>query len=520
MTTSTLSHEQEYAFQQFKQGKNIFITGPGGTGKTKLIQHLVEYAKQNNKSVQVCALTGCAALLLGCNARTIHSWSGIKLAKGSKEQIVEQVLRNKYVKKNWRTVKILIIDEVSMMSKKIFDILEEVARQTRNTSVVFGGIQVVFTGDFFQLPPVPTYNDQETADFCFESKKWNIVFPMENHIELKTIFRQQDPIYIEILSQVRKGELSNENIVTLQKYVKREYFPEEHNGCQLLKLFPIKSRADYVNKMMFDKIEEPTYIFEMVKMRDCGMYMDNGKIIEPELLEKCEKMSLLEIETELESLTNNIPCSQQIELKKGTAIMCCVNMDMENGICNGSQGIIIDFVGKCPYVRFSNGYCTVISMHYWQSEEYPKIAVGQYPLVLSWALTIHKIQGATVDMAQIDIGQNIFEYGQTYVALSRIKSLDGLYLSGFHPLRIKSNPKVIEFYKHIPEIPTFSLSMNIPMDDTSSSSIENEIETKKISSIPNTLCFEDYVCTPLKISNLHRYKETEMKERQIKVIKI
>ena len=133
--------------------------------------------------------------------------------------------------------------------------------------------------------------------------------------------------------------------------------------------------------------------------------------------------------------------------------MCCVNLDMDNQICNGAQGIITDIVEDGLYpavvVKFSNGIVKRIIPHFWQSEEYPTIAVGQYPLILAWALTIHKIQGATMKLAEIDIGSSIFEYGQTYVALSRIQSLDGLYLSAFHPQKIRANPLVVEFYKGI-----------------------------------------------------------------------
>ena len=507
---SELSYEQQYAFQKFTEGKNLFITGPGGTGKTKLIQYLVDYTKCRNKSIQVCALTGCASLLLGCNARTIHSWSGIRLGKGPSENIISQVMRNKYAKNNWKTVKVLIIDEVSMMSKKIFEVLEEIARRVRGNFLPFGGIQIIFTGDFFQLPPVSTFSDPETSEFCFESNKWHTVFPIENNIELKTIFRQNDPKYIEILSQVRKGELSNENIEILQKYVKREYNPEDHNDCQLIKLFPIKSRAEYVNKMMFDRIQEPINKFDVIKMKNCVTYIESGKALEPEIVEKCKNMSLIEIETELENLTNNIPCSTELELKKGTAVMCCVNLDLERGICNGSQGIIIDFIGesKIPSVRFSNGITTTIPVHYWQSEEYPNIAVGQYPLVLAWALTIHKIQGATVDMAQIDIGQNIFEYGQTYVALSRIKSLEGLFLSSFHPLRIKSNPKVIEFYKNMQDIPMVSI---IPIVRTSILTETNKT-IKEIN-------FEDYVYKNTIVSTSFN-TNTTIVNPNIKIIKL
>ena len=149
--------------------------------------------------------------------------------------------------------------------------------------------------------------------------------------------------------------------------------------------------------------------------------------------------------------------------------MCTVNIDMESGICNGSQGVVINMIENpkisgdfTPVVKFSNGLIRTIQKHYWQSDEYPSIAVGQYPLILAWALTIHKIQGATMSMAEIDIGFSIFEYGQTYVALSRIQSLDGLYLSAFNPDRIRTNPKVIEFYKNIPKNENIECSQKDP----------------------------------------------------------
>jgi len=161
----------------------------------------VDYATTNGKRHAVCAMTGCAAILLNCKARTLHSWSGIRLAKGDKQDIVSSVIRNKAATKTWRQVDILIVDEVSMLSKKVFEIIEEIARVSRLSSLPFGGIQVIFTGDFYQLPPVGTDGDTESEQFCFESPVWKTVFKMENHVQLKTIFRQSDPSILTYLTK-------------------------------------------------------------------------------------------------------------------------------------------------------------------------------------------------------------------------------------------------------------------------------------------------------------------------------
>jgi ATP-dependent DNA helicase PIF1 len=194
--------------------------------------------------------------------------------------------------------------------------------------------------------------------------------------------------------------------------------------------------------------------------------------------------TIQDVERELNYLTSNAICEKEITIKIGAQVMCIVNMPCSN-ICNGSQGIVTGFcdITGCPRVKFNSGAEIVMTRHVWLSDKIPGVGISQIPLILAWALTIHKIQGATVEMAQIDIGQNIFEYGQTYVALSRIKSLEGLFLSSFHPLRIKSNPKVMEFYKNIPEIPVFS---SIPIPRT-------KILTETNKTIKE-INFEDYVC--------------------------
>lgn len=451
-----LSPEQKQAYRKFVKGENLFITGPGGTGKTHLIKHLIEFSTSIKKDIPVCAMTGCAAVLLECNARTLHSWSGIKLAKGDSSAVITSVLRNKHTVRRWQKAKGLILDEVSMLSKKIFEIIEKLARAIKKDTRPFGGMQIVFTGDFFQLPPVGTSGEEDTSQFCFESSKWNTVFKSENHIELKTMFRQTDPVYISILHQIRRGYLDEDKQAILEKYIKRKFDSETTNGCVPTKLFPLRSKTDYVNTMMFKRLNEKEYVSEAIRKTDCTTQMDSTKPLSFETIRKCRDLSENETKYELDLLMNSIPSAQVLRLKKGAAVMCTVNLDMDNSICNGSQGVITDIKELAdgsilPIVKFANGVEKTIQPHHWQSEEYPCLAISQYPLCLAWALTIHKIQGATLNMAEMDIGQSIFEYGQSYVALSRIRSLDGLYLSAFNSKKIGANPKVSEFYNTIPK---------------------------------------------------------------------
>jgi ATP-dependent DNA helicase PIF1 len=347
--TNALSLDQCYAFNQFIQGKNLFITGPGGVGKTRLIHNFVDYTYKNaqttynnDKMISVCAMTGTASLLLNCKARTLHSWSGLKLAKGERGAIIANVLRNRNAKAAWKACKILIVDEVSMMSLKIFELCEEIARIIRRSSQPFGGIQVIFTGDFFQLPPVGNSGDPDSERFCFESPKWQTVFPKENHIELTTMFRQTDPKYIEILSQVRRGQITEENSALLSERVKPGYSAEKHHGCVLTKLFPIRSKAEYVNQSMFAKIDAPIHCSDYTRIMNMDSYVENGKPIPSELLVSCMQLSPKERDYELHRVLASAGCAEKLELKVGAAVMCTFNIDMDLGICNGSQGVIVE----------------------------------------------------------------------------------------------------------------------------------------------------------------------------------
>jgi len=466
-----LSPEQTYAFERFKEGKNLFITGPGGTGKTRLIETIVEYMQSADIKFQVCALTGCATVLLNrCKARTLHSWSGIGLANGPKDKIIQRVTKNRNTLSSWKKVRVLIVDEVSMMSKKVFEIIESLAKIIKKTNKPFGGIQIIFTGDFFQLPPVGNLEEDDTSRFCFESEVWSQVFLKHNHIQLTTIFRQKDPEYREILNQIRCGSIDSNCIEILMKHVGRTY-SDESMLVKPAKLFAVKAKADFVNQAQYAKLDSEEIVYQSQASAKLVTYMDSGKSIEPELIDLSSRLNESEIDREIEYLkttTNRIPV---LKLKIGTRVMCLHNLDIDNGICNGTQGTVVDWVSttlgqKIPVVLFSNGRRETIDYNWIQSEEYPFIGISQIPLCLSWAITIHKIQGATLPMAEMDLGNTIFEYGQTYVALSRIESLSGLYLSAFHPSKIKANPTVKAFYSGLIEIDyerENEKSLNIPL---------------------------------------------------------
>lgn len=438
-----LSTEQKISFDKYIQGKNIFITGPGGSGKSALIKKIYQHAIISGKKIQVCALTGCAAVLLNCKAKTLHSWSGIGLGNGSIDEIITKISINKYSKSIWKETDVLVIDEVSMMSLKLFDLLNAVGKKIRNYSGAFGGIQLIFSGDFYQLPPVCNKDDIDSTRFCFESIDWNIVFQKDNQIQLKKIFRQTDDLYTSILNQIREGKIKRKSNNILLQYVGRE--KSNDLVVEPTKLFPTKVKVENINNSKLIELEGEEKEYNMKRVTG----LETTKSDKQKFLTFSEK----EIQAEFEYLSNNLICEKTIKLKIGCQVMSIVNIQTDKGldICNGSQGIIVGFceVTNSPIVKYNNGIKMVMARHIWSSEKIQGIGISQIPLILAWALTIHKSQGATMDSAEIDIGSGIFECGQTYVALSRVKSLDGLYLTSFDASRIKINKKVQGFYEDL-----------------------------------------------------------------------
>lgn len=457
-----MSPEQTLAFEKYKSGQNVFITGPGGTGKSALIREIYKYANQREHNIQVCALTGCAAVMLDCKAKTIHSWSGIGLANGDIDRIVDRVDKSFFKKKEWRKTRTLIVDEVSMMSKRLFNILDLVGKTARNChSRPFGGIQLIFCGDFYQLPPVGVNTeDPDNARFCFESENWFATFPKENHIQLKQIFRQNDPVYCQLLNQVREGRITRRTDEILRSRVGVVLPDVSEDGTPQTKptiLYATRARVDEINRLEMEKLvildpDSPTYNYELKCITDLPLSDKDKQIRASQSQER--------IQAELYSLKNSILCDDIVKLRVGAQVMCVINMEetlttSATPICNGSQGVIVRMTESLtsggggpplPVVRFNNGLEMTVNRHTWLSENIPGIGVSQIPLILSWAITIHKSQGATLERCIIDIGDKVFEAGQSYVALSRIKSLEGVSIMSYDVSKIMVNKRVKAFY--------------------------------------------------------------------------
>ena len=467
-----LSKEQQFAFDKYVQGHNIFITGPGGSGKSALIRLIYAHAYKKFKDIQVTALTGCAAVLLNCKAKTLHSWAGIGLGNGTIEHLVTKIKKNKFAKALWKGTDILVVDEVSMLSLKLFNLLNAIGKAVRNNQNPFGGIQLIFSGDFFQLPPVGDTSEPDTQRFCFESEEWNTVFRPSCQIQLVKIFRQTDEIYSTILNQIREGKIKRRSNDLLLEYVGRSLDP--NLVAEPTKLFPTRNKVENINNTKMFALQGEEKVFNIKYLKDLEMSKAERAL-------RCE-YSDKDIQLELDFLANNLICEKEMKLKIGAQVMCVVNIQSDTGleVCNGSQGIITGFcdVTGCPRVKFNNNIDRIMVRNIWASDKIPGIGVSQIPLILAWALTIHKSQGATLDAAEIDVGSGIFECGQTYVALSRVKSLQGLYLTSFDAKRIRINKKVKEYYDALSLNQEELVEATLPLVEATLPLVEELVEEK------------------------------------------
>lgn len=423
----SFSEKQREAFQAVLDGESIFLTGPGGTGKSYLIQHIVdEIPKRTGKIVAVTAMTGCAALLLGRYAKTLHSWAGIGLGKLPAQTLAQNIRKMTPLAKRWRDTNILILDEVSMLTPLLLETLDEVAKIVRRSQRPFGGLQVVFVGDFLQLPPI---SKDGVIRFAFESPLWSAL--LKRTIHLTKIFRQEHSGFQTILDEARMGSLSNESLAILESRINQDYKKEK---IQPTILFTRRVDVEEINTSHLDKLPGISKTFTVV----------TGPSKHPPS----------EIMATIQKMDKDAMYVQSLILKEGAQVMLLTNLDLEMGLCNGSRGVVVGFqdTTNWPIVLFKSG-TRVIEPAVWESEHKPPITRQQVPLRLAYALTIHKAQGATLDCALIDIGPSTFEYGQAYVALSRVRNLEGLYVFDVCPRAFRAHPLVKSFYDGTYKVP-------------------------------------------------------------------
>ena len=425
-TYASLSEEQKKVLTLAYGGHNLLMTGQGGVGKSYLIKLLIKVLEKKAYRVQVCALTGAASELLDCPSKTIHAWSGTRIIRGHPEKIIQRTVKNKTAVRAWRNLDVLIIDEVSMLSKKHFDILNTIGQRIRKNKKSFGGIQVIFSGDFYQIPPVAD-SDPTSGCFCFESKGWVSTILSKDVVELTKVFRQRDKKWLKMLKQIRKGGYSLGTVNALNDRVALPFDPDNVPT----RITPSRNNCNLINQREMAKLDSETNTFLME-------VIDNHReFYPPEMVEGATR-----------SLKKGM-MSEFLPLKIGAEVMCIANIDLESQrqIVNGSLGVIRDWNDEgYPRVEFRNGRILDMVPHVINSETVDGLSIKQVPLMPAWAITTHKSQGVTLDEGIIDAGSDNFEYGQVYVALSRVKTLEGLYLTSFDRFKIKANPKVTAYY--------------------------------------------------------------------------
>lgn len=440
---------QQSAISAIKKGRNVMITGPGGTGKTTIINHLFtikDVLMDPVRYLGVTAMTGAAAVLIG--GTTLHSYLGIGLGKDSEDDLVKKINRREKLKSRWCDTNILVVDEVSMLPADLFDKLNRIAKRVRKRSEPFGGMQLVFGGDFLQLPCIK-------GDFCFESKAWKECGFKIFH--LTKIMRQADKQFQECLNRARFGEMTEEDF---------EYVTQGGPTSDL------RSPAGKARKEKIATMEiKPTRILcENVDVDEI-----NQTKLEQLPAEEIHKYKY-KIEYNLDNYESRVHqfmfkditklCNAQPKLclSVGAQVMLLVNKDVKQGLVNGSRGVVTRFIEYKtlnskgeekiqyrPVVKFSNDEI-VIDRHGYEVKDgkYLIATIVQIPLKLAYAITVHKSQGMTLDSAIIDL-KGVFEYGQAYVALSRVKDINNLFIKNVTKSTFKAHPKALDFYRQLEE---------------------------------------------------------------------
>jgi hypothetical protein len=407
---------QSEALDILKLGYNVFLTGPAGSGKTHLLNKYINFLKDNYVEVGITASTGIAATHMG--GTTIHSWTGMGIKDSLSRGDLDELKSRKYLRDRFERTQVLVIDEVSMLHHFRLDLIDEICRQMKNVEAPFGGMQVILCGDFFQLPPVARLGEP-AAKFAYESEIWQnanfkICYLEEQH-------RQTDSSFLKVLNEIRGNRLSPEGLKFLTDRKNKKSF----QGGEPTRLHTHNIDVDLINQAELQKLHG--------QQREYSMESKGRKPL-------------------VDSLKKSCLAPEVLRLKIGAKVMFVKN-NFEEGYVNGTLGKVTAFDHDGPIVTILTGKNIHVKPASWMIEEEgkPKATIGQYPLRLAWAITVHKSQGMSLDAIEVDLSKS-FERGMGYVALSRVRSLEGLTLLGLNDLATEVRGEVLDFDQELKKI--------------------------------------------------------------------
>jgi len=401
---------QTQALRAMLDGKSVFLTGAPGAGKTYVLNQFIQLAKGLGRSVAVTASTGIAATHIG--GTTIHSWSGLGIKDSLSQYDVDKFKGSSKLVKRYNATDVLVIDEVSMLHGARLDMVNMLAKTLRKSNAPFGGMQVILVGDLFQLPPITRGSD--LADFAHLSAAWAELNPSICYLTEQHRVGSGD-VLLDLLEAMRRGDVNELHEQALQDRLQRV----AGNDVVVTRLYSHNADVDTINQRHLAALTTPTRRYEM---RNSGTAAKR------------------------EQLAKSVLAPEVLELKRGAEVMFVAN-NFTSGFVNGTRGTVIDFDSdNRPIVVIANGKEIAVEPHSWKLEEDGKVRaeVAQLPLRLAWAITIHKSQGMSLDAAEIDLART-FTPGMGYVALSRVRSMDGVYLQGINRMALAMHPAIFDF---------------------------------------------------------------------------
>jgi ATP-dependent DNA helicase PIF1 len=413
---------QEEALDILKLGNNVYLTGPAGSGKTHTLNTYISYLKDHGVEIGITASTGIAATHM--NGVTIHSWAGMGIKDDLSEEELDALEEKEYLFKRFQKTKVLIIDEVSMLHDFRLDLVERICRALKRSEEPFGGLQVILSGDFFQLPPI-SRSGEEPARFIYHSDAWKAMDLRICYLEEQ--FRQsQEDFMLDVLNDIRRGEVDEDTMNHLRDRYRKtpKILGAEGKEVKPTKLYTHNVDVDTINDKELDNLETGSHVYEM---------RTKGR------------------KPLVESLKKSCLAPQRLVLKEGAQVMFVKN-NFDAGYVNGTLGTVVGFdkidapiIQTLSSMGGGRGKRIVVEESSWSIAEDGKVKaeINQFPIRLAWAITVHKSQGMSLDAVEVDLSKS-FVPGMGYVALSRVRSLDGLKLLGLNQIAMQVHPEILQ----------------------------------------------------------------------------